>query len=120
MTIELKENLAEGVVFVKASGKLSKQDYEVFVPAVEKLIEAHGKISVLFEMHDFHGWEIGALWEDTKFDLKHFRDIERLALVGENKWEELMSKFCQPFTTANIRYFSHEQANEARQWVQGN
>ncbi len=119
MAIELKENVVEGVVTVKASGKLSKQDYEVFVPAVEKLIEAHGKISVLFEMHDFHGWELGALWEDTKFDLKHFRDIDRLALVGESKWEELMSKFCRPFTSAKIRYFPREQADEARQWVHG-
>jgi hypothetical protein len=26
-------------------------------------------------------------FEDIKFDLKHFADIERLALVGDRKWE---------------------------------
>jgi len=30
-------------------------------------------------MTGFHGWDAGALWEDIKFDIKHFGDIERLA-----------------------------------------
>ena len=31
---------------------------------------------MLFDMTGFHGWEAGALWEDTKFAIKHFGDIE--------------------------------------------
>jgi hypothetical protein len=46
---------------VKVSGKLSKEDYERFEPAVEKLITDVGKIKILFVMHDFHGWEVGAV-----------------------------------------------------------
>ena len=42
-------------------------------------------------MKDFHGWDAGALWEDIKFDLKHFSDIERVAMVGEKKWQKGMS-----------------------------
>jgi hypothetical protein len=109
----------DAVIEVTASGKLTKDDYEIFLPPIEKFIEQHGKISVLFRMQDFHGWKVGALWEDTKFDLKHFRNIQRLALVGESKWQEMMSKFCEPFTTANIRFFRPEQLDEARQWVRG-
>ena len=37
-------------------------------------------------MTGLHGWDAGALWEDIKFDIKHFADIERLAMVGEKKW----------------------------------
>jgi hypothetical protein len=60
-------------------------------------------------MHDFHGWDAGALWEDAKFDLKHFADIERLAFVGEKKWEKGMAQFCRPFTKATIRYFDRSE-----------
>lgn len=70
-------------------------------------------------MKDFHGWEAGALWEDIKFDVKHFRDIERLAMVGERKWEKGMSLFCKPFTTAEIRYFERGEAAQAREWLEG-
>jgi len=119
MTIELHEGARSGVVAVRVSGKLTKDDYKRFVPEVERLIREHGRIRVLFEMHDFQGWEMGALWEDIKFDLKHFSDIERLAMVGERKWEKGMAVFCKPFTTAEIRYFDHAEADKARRWIEG-
>ena len=58
-----------------------------------------------------------ALWEDIKFDVKHFADVERLALVGDRKWEHGMAVFCKPFTTAKIRYFDEHEADEASQWI---
>lgn len=115
--IELHKGEAAGLVTVCASGKLTKADYEQFVPEVERRIAEHGKIRVLFEMRDFHGWEMGALWEDIKFDLKHFSDIERLAIVGERKWEKGMAIFCKPFTTAKIRYFDCSEIDRALEWV---
>ncbi len=102
---------------VRVTGKLTKEFYEEFVPAVEKMIDQQGKIRILFAMHEFHGWTAGALWEDLKFDLKHWRDIERLAIVGESKWQHGMAVFCKPFTTAKIQYFDHEKLEDARAWL---
>ncbi len=115
--IELKTDTSN-VLSVKLSGKLTKEDYEHFVPEVEGLIKQHGKIRILLQMDDFHGWSVGALWEDIKFDLKHFRDIERLAMVGDRKWEAGMAAFCKPFTTAKVHYFDLAEAGKAREWVQ--
>ena len=117
MAIELLEKADGKVLEVRASGKLTREDYGHFVPEVERLIGQHGKIRIVFDMHDFHGWTVGALWRDTKFDLKHFRDIERLALIGEKAWEHGMAIFCKPFTTAKIRYFDRSQADEAEAWI---
>ena len=103
---------------VRAKGKLTKEFYETFVPAVEKFIQENGKLRILFEMHDFHGWTAGALWEDIKFDASHWRDIERLAIVGETKWEQGMAVFCKPFTTAKVRYFDISKIDEARAWIE--
>jgi hypothetical protein len=85
---------------------------------MEERLKQHGKLRILFVMHDFHGWDAGALWEDVKFDLRHFRDIERLAVVGEAGWEKGMAAFCRPFTTASIRYFDQSEIDKAREWVQ--
>ena len=117
MSVELKEEAGGKVLKANVSGKLTKEDYQHFLPEFEKLIQEHGKIRVLFEMHDFHGWEAAALWEDLKLDFKHFNDIERLAMVGESKWQKGMSVFCKPFTTAEVKYFEHDQADEAEKWV---
>ncbi len=105
------------VMEVDVTGKLAKEDYQRFVPITEELIKEHGKIRILLVMHDFHGWSAGALWEDIKFDLKHFTHIERLGIVGESKWEHGMAIFCRPFTTAKMRYFDVAQIEEARQWI---
>lgn len=118
MPIELRQTDSGRIITVLASGTLTKEDYERFVPAVENMIREHGKIRVLFEMHDFHGWEVAALWEDLKFELKHFSDVERLAMVGERKWEKGMAVFCQPFTTAESRYFDSSEVDLAKQWVE--
>src|SRR5688500_13347875 len=119
MTIELQEKNGGKTLEVVGSGKLDKDDYERFVPEAERLIREHAKIRVLFDMHDFHGWKAGALWEDIKFNAKHFNDIERLAMVGDKRWEKWMSNFCRPFTIAEIHYFEHDQLDQARTWLAG-
>ena len=115
MSVELHED--GKILTVKLTGKLTKEDYEQFIPEVERLVKQYGKLRMLVEMTNFHGWTAGALWEDIKFDLKHFRDIERLALVGDKSWERGMAAFCNPFTTATIRYFETSAADQAETWI---
>ncbi|NIR52314.1 STAS/SEC14 domain-containing protein [candidate division KSB1 bacterium] len=115
--IEIEEQAGGKVVEVGVTGKLATEDYEMFVPEIERLIQEHGKIRILLKLIDFHGWTAGALWEDIKFDVKHFNDIERLAVVGDSKWEQGMTVFCKPFTTADIRYFDRSKLEEAQQWI---
>ena len=107
MVTKLTESAGGRVLELQVSGKLTHEDYKQFVPEFERLVKEQGKIRILFEMTDFHGWEFAALWDDIKFDARHFSHIERLAMVGDKAWEKGMSKFCQPFTTAKIRYFDH-------------
>ena len=119
MGIQLTEKRGGKVLEVQVSGKLAHEDYLHFVPKFEQLIKQHGKLRVLFDMTDFHGWEAGALWDEIKVDVKHLSDIERLAMVGTKEWEKQMSLFCRPFTTAQIRYFDNAKAAEARAWIEG-
>ena len=115
--IELQEEADNKLLIISASGKLTKDDYKHFVPKIEELIRKFGKIRVVFEMRDFHGWDAGALWEDIKFDIRHFSDIESLALVGNKKWEKGMSVFCKPFTKARIKYFDLTELYKAYEWI---
>jgi hypothetical protein len=101
----------------KMSGKLHDADYQHFVPTVEAAVKAHGKIRLLAQFHDFHGWDLHALWDDIKFSTEHCTHIERIALVGEKKWEEWMAKVCKPFTLAKIRYFDAGDIQAAWQWL---
>lgn len=117
--VTLKEIDNGRVLEAYLTGKLTQEDYEEFLPAVERLVQQHGKIRLLVVMHDFHGWTAGALWEDVKFDAQHFTQFERVAMVGESKWQHGMALFCKPFTTAKVRYFDHGAIERARAWLSG-
>jgi hypothetical protein len=118
MAVDLSASADGKILSVRVSGKLDAEDYERFVPEVERLVEAHGKVRILVETHDFQGWDAGALWEDIKFSVRHFSSIERLAIVGEKAWEQGMAVFCKPFTTATVKYFDHSELAEARKWIE--
>ena len=117
MAVELREEGGGKILVLNLSGKLAKEDYARFTPEVERAVKQHGKVRMLVRMHDFHGWTAGAVWEDLKFDWHHFSHIERLAIVGESRWEHGMAVFCKPFTTAKVRYFDQGKADEADAWI---
>jgi hypothetical protein len=117
MAIQFYESDDGKLLHITASGKLSHQDYQQFMPEFERVIRQNGKIRILLEMRDFHGWQGTALWDDMKMDFKHFSDIEKIAMVGEKKWEKAMSMFCKPFTTATIRYFDIAELEDAKGWI---
>ncbi len=117
MSVQIIPVPAGHYIEVELSGKLTKEDYATFVPVVEADIKERGKVRLMVVMRDFHGWTAGAMWEDTKFDWKHFGDIEQLAIVGDKKWEAGMASFCKPFTGATIKYFDVSEIDAARNWM---
>src|ERR1700761_1886505 len=105
------------VLEVDLHGRLTRRDFDQLVPDTEKLIARFGKIRLVVTMHDFEGWDIGALWEEIKWEAKHFHHIERIALVGEERWQKRMAAICNSFTTGSVRYFPFSQIEVAYAWV---
>lgn len=113
MGIRLNAENGSNILVVHVSDKLIKEDYARLMPEFERPVREHGKLRLLFDTTDFHGWDAAAAWEDLKLGLKHFADIERIAMVGETRWQRCMAIFCKPFTTATVRYFDHVAIAEA-------
>lgn len=105
------------VLGFRLSGKLHDADYQTFVPRVDQAIAKEGKVRMLVEFHDFHGWDAQALWDDTKFATTHCSQIERIALVGEKTWEKWMAAICRPFTMAKVKSFDKSEIATAWQWL---
>jgi hypothetical protein len=115
--IQLIETPVGKIVTLKFKEILRKKDYEEFVPQIEGLMGDGSKIRLMVELIDFKGWTVGALWEDTKFAARHFADIERLAVVGDRRWEKGITVFIKPFTKARVKYFDRSAIEKARQWI---
>ncbi len=115
--IEAINTQHDHILAFKISGKLHDEDYKLFVPLVDEAIAEGGKVRILAQFHDFDGWDAHALWDDIKFSTTHCTKIERIALVGESKWEQHMATVCKPFTMAKIQYFDASQIDDAIEWL---
>jgi hypothetical protein len=114
--IEQLPSPSDKVLGFKMSGKLHDEDYKRFVPLIDAAAQ-QGKVRLLAQFHDFHGWDLHALWDDIKFATTHCTKFDRIALVGDKKWEEWMAKVCKPFTMAKVRYFDASQIDAAWAWL---
>ena len=107
------------LVTLTAQGELSAEDYEKVTPELERLIEEHDKLNLLFDMSSVEDVDAGAAWRDLKFDVQHLTDFKRVAIVGDSNWEKAATKLGNPFTSAEVRYFGAAEAGAARAWVAG-
>jgi hypothetical protein len=116
--IEQVQTSSSRIIGFKLSGQLHDEDYRTFVPIVDAAVKAGGKLSMFVQCSEgFQGWDLHAAWDDIKFAAGHYSDFDRIAMVGDKKWEEWMARLCKPFTQATVRYFDVTEIEAAWTWL---
>ena len=108
------------LITVRVWKKLTGADYDALIPAWENVIEEYGSMRMLLIMDDFQGWEAGAAWDDFQFGVRHAKQVERVAMVGEKKWQRWLAKIGSWFLPGRVRYFKQMALAEAERWVRAN
>jgi len=104
---------------LKAVGKLTHEDYQVITPMIDAALEGvpEPTILALIDATELDGWEARAAWDDFRLGLKHGRDFERIAILGNRRWQELAAKVGSWFIAGKAEYF--ETMDDALEWLQG-
>ena len=113
LSIQVDKN----IVYTVAEEKLTDEDYDRLIPLLEEKVRSYGKIRWYFEMKEFEGWSLSAMWQDIKFDFSNKENLERIAMVGEENWEQQLTRLMRPFTGAAIKYFDRSEKEEAKNWI---
>lgn len=115
--LELTED--NGLIRIRAAGKLEEEDYDRFVPEFERIADcAPGTVAMVIELApDFGGWDLGGLWRDLKFDLRHKESFGRIAIVGDRKWEEWVTWVIDPLFRAEMQFFDPSERQVAETWA---
>ncbi|ODV40507.1 hypothetical protein AWV79_07105 [Cupriavidus sp. UYMMa02A] len=117
--IEILEGFPGKVVAVRASGEVTRDDYErVLIPAVDAAMKGHDKIRVYYELGPgFTRMSPGAAWDDLKLGVAHYWHWEAVAVVTDHDWiRRAIDVFCF-VVPAHIRTFPDDQAAKARDWI---
>lgn len=119
--IERIEDVPAGIVGLRASGKLTKDDYtEVLEPALREGVES-GELRLLFVLTDFHGLEPSAIPEDARTGFRSWiRDHaawKRFALVTDVEWVAKAMHMFTWLTPGEVLIRDLDGLEEAKRWV---
>ena len=115
--LEILPSPAGNLVKLRIIGQLTKPDYDRLVPVLETHIDKYGKLKLYCEFENLAIPTLAALWEDIKFDIKHYRDFTHVAIVGEPEWMAAITKLAAPLVPAEVRVFAREEKDAAMLWL---
>jgi hypothetical protein len=86
--IEILKDVPDGVVAVRASGTLTREEYdEVVVPLLDEARRARRRLRCLCEVGaDYRGLTPGAAWEDVTLGLRSLHLFDGCAVVSDVGW----------------------------------
>jgi len=117
--ISIAVKRSEKRVFIEVSmfGKLKHEDYQLFVPMVDKALKgAKGlEVDLLADMRGFKGWEFLAAWDDFKFGVKHRNAFDKVAIIGNKKWEEASVAMMSHLMKGKSKFFKERE--KALSWL---
>jgi hypothetical protein len=119
--IERIDDVPAGVIGLRASGKLTKDDYvNVMEPALKEAVDT-GDARVLFVLPDFDGLEPEALFEDVKtglrVELKNRSAWKKLAVVSGVDWVAKSMRLFAWAMPGELAVYEMDQLVEAKSWV---
>jgi len=112
------KNTTGPVLEIEVQGKLLHDDYARVIPLFEQAIHEHGKLRCVMEIHDLEGFEPRAAIDETKFDLKHWSDFDRCAVVCPKGWIAWTTKLWSVLMPrVKFRVFEPGSEAEALAWA---
>ena len=113
ISLAIKRNKKRVFIEITMLGKLTHEDYKIFVPMIDKALKKAKSLEadLLVDMREFKGWEFLAAWDDFKFGVKHRNAFDKMAIVGNKKWEEQSTAMMSHLMKGKAKFFkSREKA----------
>ena len=109
---------AGGMVTARITGKLTQPALAALQKAAGDILKEQGRARLLVLVENFEGWERRGDWGDLSFQIEHDALIEKLAIVGDKKWEDLALIFAaKGLRKFPIEYFEPAELAKARAWL---
>ncbi len=119
LSISIERFNEEFFLSFKVVGKLTHEDYEEINSMIDAALEGieNPRVKIYIDASEFEGWELRALWDDFKLDLKRGNDFDKVAVFGNKKWQKYATKVGSWFISGEMKFF--EDSKEALDWLHG-
>lgn len=107
----------EDKIEIGLSGTLEEGEFIQVIHQLESLCTMHPKINVLFDASELDSFPVNMMIENTDFYKEYKDHLHRVAFVSDKKFQNLMVKFFNQFSDAEIKSFDTGNVEEARKWI---
>ncbi len=105
------------IIRVNVLGRMNAEAYDHLVPYIDTAIDEFQGARVLFDLSKYVGRDPDEGFDVPEFNLPHWAEVERVAIVGHERFEPRTPAFCAPFTSATVRFFYPNQIKDAEEWI---
>jgi len=117
MSIQLLQE-SPNVFRMDISGTLRRSEVEQCEAQLSAEMAQGAAVRLLVVLERFTGWSSGEAWNDLGFYVKHGNAIERIAIVGDEKWRSQALMFANAdLRTAPVEFFPRGGIGIARAWL---
>jgi len=102
---------------VEFSDTLKEEDYDLLDSTLADHLQQHTTTRAIFVINDVTDWTPEEKWEDLAFDIRHLKDLDKVAVVGDDLWETWLDKMDELFPMSQIQ--TYEDRAEALDWLRG-
>lgn len=116
--LEILNDSTDRILSIKISGTLSHEDYESFIPLIDAKVQSGKHLYLLADITEFESITPHALLDDFLAGMKYWWNFEAVAVVGNRKWEENLTKIGDFVSPVDLEYFDADQKKQARAWLE--
>ena len=103
---------------LEIGGVLRKADLDRCQDALLAQMDPSGPARLLVVLVGFDGWEPQDNWNDLSFYTRHGDSIERMAIVGPERWRSDTMRFAwADWRKAPVKFFPEKALADARAWL---
>jgi hypothetical protein len=103
---------------LRVGGLLRKSELDAAQSEFAGKIAGAGTVKLLVLLENFTGWERDEAWGDTDFFFSHRNDFEKIAVIGNPRWEAQVLAFTGAgLRKGPVKFFPETGESEARAWL---
>jgi len=88
-------------------GTLNHEDYTEMRPMLDEVLNKFEQptIHTLVDITDLDAWTLDPSWDNLQLMVSHEREFKKIAIIGNQHWQRMLSKVGDWFMIGDVHYF---------------
>lgn len=116
--VELIDFQKGNVVGLRIDGKITEDEFEKIASFCEDKLKEFPNFRLYAELESYGGVDPKAVLKDIKFGIKHWKEIDKEAIVTDQQWMQHVAQAADKlFPGIEVKAFPFEEDTWAKKWI---